>query len=168
MIFILRFAFLLLFFLFRGPTKPDEANVRSAFVKDNVPSIIHAPWEGKSYHSNWIIFYGTRCRGSLTQTRKQRKRRQAKAEAAGENSAGRTVCGGGESLSLVGAIESSAPFQWRERPELHRFIRTAGYQVQSFGELHKLQPPHVTLMTAEGMESGAPRSSTPHLDREIY
>jgi len=92
---------------------------------------------------------------------------QAKAEAAGENSAVCTVCGGGESPSGVGAIKSSAPFQWRQRPELHRFIRTARYQVRSFGELHKLQPPHVTLMTAEGMESGAPRSSIPNLDRAI-
>jgi hypothetical protein len=38
---------LIVAFLFRGPTEPAEAHVRSAFVKDNGPSIIQATLAGE-------------------------------------------------------------------------------------------------------------------------
>jgi hypothetical protein len=48
-VFILRFAFLLLFFVSRSD-EASRGHVRSALVKGNVPSIIHAPSAGESYH----------------------------------------------------------------------------------------------------------------------
>ena len=49
------FAFVLLFFCFEVH-EANQGRVRSAFVKGNVPSIIHAPPGEESYHSMRTLF----------------------------------------------------------------------------------------------------------------
>jgi hypothetical protein len=46
------------FFLFCGFDESFQGHVRSAMVKGNAPSSIHAPPAEKSYHSPRIIFAG--------------------------------------------------------------------------------------------------------------
>ena len=154
MVFILRFAFLLLFFCFEVHEASRAKSIRVCEGQRPFNHSCAMDWRIVSLETHnflWNAPQGSapnvsvvNCNHSLTQRRKRRKRRQIKA----------------------GAVKSSAPFQRRQRPELHRFIRTARYQVQSFRKAYKFQPPHVAFMTAESVKWGA-RSSIPNLDRAI-